>query len=770
MNLCARLARILPAAACLLAALLVTAGTALAAPQQGGTSAGGAERQDEPLADATTADRLYRVGARLTERAPQIDGSLDDPEWRLAPVLTDFIQSTPAEGAPVSERTEVRVLYDSEALYISARMYDSRPDQVVATVLRRDESHDDNDAFAVTLDTYHDHRNGFFFETNALGARFDAQIIGEGGSGGGGGGGGRGQSFNRDWDAVWEAAGRITDEGWEVEIAIPFWSLRFDRQTMSTWGINFRRAIPRKSEEAYWAPVPRQFNATRLSLSGVLTGLDEVGRPRTLQLKPFALGDISQLPDGPTAAPFADHATTASGDIGLDVKWSVTPNLTLDGTVNTDFAQVEADDVQINLTRFPLFFPEKREFFLENAGLFTFGSGGMGSPRVIGFHSRRIGIEDGGEVPILAGARLTGKAGGWNLGVLTMQTDDVDAAGLPTENHSVLRVQRDLGSRSSVGVLVTNQQAGGDDYNRGLGLDGRWAATGNLTIDGWWMSTQTGAVEPGIDDSEWAGAVNGDWSDGTWNVSGSVTEIGEAFNPELGFVSRLGVRSYDSTVMWTPYFPDSPAVRNHSPHVSFGYLTDRHGRLLTRRWHLDWDTYLRRGDKLSVAHNRMFEQLDLPFEIVPGVVIPPGAYSFEEVNLELQSDQSRPVYASLNYTWGDFWDGTRKNLRTSVGFRLGARFSSGVSWDRNDVELGAGAFVTDLWRMRLSYDFNTSLFLSGLFQYDSLTNQFLSNVRVNFIHTPGADVFLVYNERRLTEDPTLIDRALILKVTHLLRF
>lgn len=721
-----------------------------------------AAQQSEPSEAVTAADRDYRITARRAPAPPRIDGRVGDEEWAAAELLTDFVQASPDEGAPVSERTEVRIFYDQDALYVSARMYDSRPDQVVATVLRRDESHDDNDAFAITLDTYHDHRNGFYFETNPMGAQFDAQIIGEGGAGGFGGG----STFNENWDAVWEAAGRTTDFGWEVEMAIPFWSLRFDRSALDAWGINFRRSIRRKSEEAYWAPVPRQFSATRLSLSGLLVGLEEIARPRNLQVKPFALGDVSQLPSGPAGRPFSSHDTSFGGDIGVDLKWSITPNLTLDATANTDFAQVEADDVQINLTRFPLFFPEKREFFLENAGLFDFGNTGFGGIRMLGFHSRRIGIESGRPVSILGGARLTGKTGGWNIGLLDMQTDDITELGLPSENHGVVRVRRELGSRSSVGLLYTNRQAFGERWNRAIGFDGRWAATDELTVDGWWMRTDSTEEAAG---AQTAGALEADLSTGTWNVSASFVDIGESFDPELGFVARRGVRSYDTTVMWTPYFPSSPAVRNLSPHVSFGYVTDRDDRLLSRRWHLDWDVFLRRGDKLSVAHNRRFEQLDLPFEIVPGVVIPSGAYSFDELQLELQSDESRPVFAGLTYTRGDFWNGSYRSASASAGLRAGARLTTRVSWNRTDADLPAGDFVTDLLRLRVAYDFNTRLFLSGLFQYDSLTDQFLSNVRLNFIHTPGADLFLVYNERRLTEDPNLIDRAIILKLTQLFR-
>ncbi len=710
----------------------------------------------------TEADRQHQLVAVRTSTPPELDGLLDDAVWADAVPLTMFLQSQPDEGAEATERTEVRLLYDTEAIYISARMWDSNPDAAVATVLRRDESHNNNDAFAVTLDTYHDHRNGYFFETNALGARFDAQIIGEGGTSRQG----FGATFNADWDAVWRSAGHVHADGWSVEIAIPFWVLRFDRTSMDAWGINFRRTLKRNAEQDFWAPIPRQFNATRLSLSGMLVGMQSVARPRNLQIKPFALGDIGQIPVGPEASPYSSHATRSSADLGGDIKWIMTPNLTFDGTINTDFAQVEADDVQVNLTRFPLFFPEKREFFLENAGLFQFGSssGRMG-PRVIGFHSRQIGIFDGGEVPILAGVRLTGKAGGWNIGALNMQTDSVGSLGLGSQNHGVLRVRRELGSRSNIGMLFTNRQESGSEYNRSLGFDGRWAH-GGATLDGWWMKTDNPGTEEGSDS---AGAVKFAWANSTFSATGSAMDVGEAFNPGLGFVNRVGLRAYDSNMMWTPFFPESRWVRNLAPHVSLSYVTDRNNRLLTRREHYDFDLFLRRGDKLSIERNRIYEQLDLPFEIVPGVIIPPGEYHFDAFKLEAQSDQSRPVWGLVHLDIGDFWDGKQKVWRFQAGWRAGARFAASLQLDRNDIELPAGDFVADIWRARIAYDFNTRLFLSGLLQYDNITDQFLSNVRLNFIHTPGADLFLVYNERRLTEDPTLIDRSIILKFTQLFR-
>ena len=744
------------------AALLLTSalpGPAMAAP--GPTVAAPALADDEAGGGVASA-----VAARATVPI-RVDGVLDEAAWGRAREITGFTQSRPQEGRPATERTVVRVLYDARAIYIGAILYDRAPDAIVATVLKRDQPHRDNDSFTVTLDTYHDRRNGYLFETNALGAKYDAQIVGEGGSTVGGSG--SRSAFNPNWDAVWDAAGTLTESGWQVEMEIPLLSIRFDRDRLDPWGINFRRTIRRRSEESYWSPVPSQYGITRLSLGGDLTGLEGLVPPRNIEVQPFAIGSFAQLPvDAAIAGPPLEDDW--AGDAGLDLKWGVTPSLTLDVTANTDFSQVEADNQQINLTRFSLFFPEKRHFFLENAGIFQFGGaiggpiGFPGSGRVIGFHSRRIGIsEDNTEVPLIGGGRLTGKAGPWSLGFMSLQTEAVELQ--PSTNYGVARVRREIGARSTVGVLFTNLLQGGDSSNRTLGIDGRFAVSPELTIDAWWMDTET----PGRDGQSWAGHVLVDWSTPGWQVQAAVMDIGDDFNPEVGFVNRTGVRIYDVIAHRTIY-PEASWVRNLVPHAAVTYATDNSGRLLTRNVHVDWDMFLRRSEKISLAYNRNFEHLDGPFEISDGVVIAPGAYHFDELDLELSSDVSRPVWGALRYTWGGSFDGDFARMTARAGFRVGARFATRLQWSRNDFDLPAGAFTTDIVRAAIAYDFSPRLSLAALVQYNSRSDQVLTNVRLNFIHTPGADLYLVYNERRLAEDADTIDRALILKVDHLLRF
>lgn len=759
------------AACCATVLVLVVSPAGAAAPQQSGTSADDAGATTVPTGARTAADRDFNFAATRTDTPPEIDGLVDEAVWSRAPVVTSFVQTEPDEGRPATERTEVRVLYDDDAIYVAAINYDREPDRIIANVLRRDESHRDNDSFTVTLDTYHDHRNGFLFETNALGARYDAQIVGEGGGGFGGFGS---QSLNTDWDAIWVARGSISEEGWVVEIAIPFSELRFNVDQQD-WGINFRRRIRRKTEEAFWAPVQRPFDATRLSLSGMVDELQLV-RPHNLQFRPYVIGGVNR---GLTEAGLpgsGEYANDYVADIGGDVKWSMSTNMTLDLTVNTDFSQVEADDEQVNLTRFSLFFPEKRDFFLENAGFFDFGGGGGGGrlgggSQVVGFHSRTIGIgPDNEEVPLYGGGRVTGKTGPWSVGALVMQSEStmssVTDEELPSNNYIVGRLSRDLGARSRAGVLFTNRQASGNDYNREMGLDARWGLNEQTTVDSWIMKTQT----PDLDGDDWAGSVRVDWSSPLFQARGSYLDIGDHFNPEMGFVTRTGIRAVDPSFHWTPYFPDSRWVRNLGPHVNFRHTTDQEGTKLSQYLHLDWDMFLRHGDKVSVAYNRRYELLDAPFEIAEGIVIPVGTYEWGETVLELQSDAGRPVDGSFNFTKGGFWDGDKTEVEVEAGWRPMPRLNLAFGWTHNDIVLREGAFTTDLGNLRVDVDFTTEASIRSLFQYNSQSDQVLANVRFRYIYLPGSDLYVVYNERRVAERSDLIDRALVIKAIHLLRF
>ena len=493
--------------------------------------------RDRPAAGFPIA-RSLRV-----EEAPVIDGDvLNDAAYADAFLVTGFRQNTPDEGRPASERTEVRIVYTEDTLFFGVVCYVSNPSTIIVADSRRDSSLEDTDSFQIILDTYLDKQNGFVFGTNPAGIEYDGQVTNEGqGSGrmgGGGGGGGRpggsqqqrgsGGGFNLNWDGVWQVSAKISDVAWTAEIAIPFRTLRYPASQTQAWGMNLQRNIRHRNEKSYWASLPRQFDLNRISLAGELQGL-EVPAQRNLKLTPYVLGEALRRTE--------TKRTTQTGDFGADFKFSLTPSLTLDATYNTDFAQVEVDDQQINLDRFNLFFPEKRPFFLENAGLFSVGQPGQ----VDIFFSRRIGIgENGEQIPILGGGRLSGKVGSnTNIGFLNMQTEPVASVGTASQNFTVARVRQDFGNRSNVGAIIVNRQATGSlaeerGYNRSFAVDGRLGIGQGGTVSGFAAMTEAPGG-PGSDTHAYALSASHDSERARLNVG--YTEVAPNFNPEVGFPS-----------------------------------------------------------------------------------------------------------------------------------------------------------------------------------------------------------------------------------------
>jgi hypothetical protein len=484
-----------------------------------------------------------QVTAVQIEGAVRIDGILDEPAWAEALPAGDFVQHEPLEGEPATEKTEVLLIYDKDNLYVGVRCFDSEPTKILVTKSERDSELENTDAFWMVFDTFQDRQNGFVFGTNPSGLEFDAQVATEGQGGGGSrgragsrrAGSGSGGGLNKNWDANWEVATLINEKGWFAEFRIPFGTLRFRQTPVQQWGVNFARNIRRKNEQDFWSRVPRQWDLYRLTFAGDLFGL-EVEPPTNFKFTPYVIGSIQRdyqnHPDGDT---------NYLGDAGLDLKYSVTPSMTLDLTYNTDFAQVEVDEQQVNLTRFNLFFPEKRPFFLENAGLFAVGS----SRQVELFFSRRIGIDKSSRVvPIMGGVRLTGKVDRWNVGFLNMQTDDVgdcsvegpDCVTQPV-NFTVARVYREFGSRSRLGGIVVNKEVTGSgiyqaDYNRTFGLDGRLGVGESFLATGYLAGTSTHHQNDtaAYHDSQHAYNLRAEHSTRTERLWLEYTEVGKNFN------------------------------------------------------------------------------------------------------------------------------------------------------------------------------------------------------------------------------------------------
>jgi hypothetical protein len=696
----------------------------------------------------------YQVELAPASETPLIDGSLDERVWSTAPVIETFTQQEPAEGEPATERTEVRLLYDAHALYIGVHAYDSNPESVIATEMRRDSTRLlDEDNFQVILDTFRDSRSGYMFVTNPLGAKLEQQVFEEGG----GNARGAASNINRDWNGVWSAAARRTSDGWIAEIMIPTVTLRSPDVDSQVWGINFMRNIRRKNEQVFWAPIPKPYGLTQVSLAGTLSGLRNLTRGLDLRIKPFVVAGGRRDRTGVAVK------QDVLRDVGLDVKYGVGSGLALDVTVNTDFAQSEVDEQQVNLTRFPLFFPEKRDFFLENSGQFAISN--QGTDRLMDlFFSRRIGLSDSGQpIPIVGGARLSGKVAGNNIGIMTIQTDSVfDRSG---ENFLVARYSKDLFGRSKLGGMVVNKEAVNDPhFNRTLVVDSVLAPTSSLSFHTFLAQTSS----PGVSDGQTAFHARALLLNTRWNTFAEYTDIQDNFNAEVGFVPRTGIRTTKVHLERNPR--PGNWIRVLEPMINLTYTTDQHNRLLTRRIHNMLGTRLRNGAYINIWYNHWFEQIDRPFTLQSRVTVPTGTYRFGEWNFSFSSNPSRRVYGRIAYSPQEFYDGTRRDTDATVGLRATSRVSSELSLQRNDVDLPRGGFVVNLAIFKFDFALSPRMTLRTLSQYNSLTRQLSTSVRYNFIYSPGSDIYVAYDELQGNElgRPEVRNRQLAVKLTYLM--
>ena len=713
------------------------------------------------LGQASPATTTRIAEAAEAQEVPILDGIVDEPIWAAARVISDFIQAEPYEGEPATEKTEVRMLYDKTHLYLGVICFDSEPSGIVVTDSRRDSSLDDTDSFRVIFDTYLDRQNGFVFGTNPAGIEYDGQVTNEGEGGNTGPGFNRSQSgsgggFNLNWDASFVVRSHVDDFGWSAEFAIPLRTLRYESARPQVWGLNFQRNIRRKREETYWSPVSRIYSLHRLSSAGELRGL-ELETPRNFKVTPYVLGSSER-----------DYVTAAEadldGDVGVDAKFGVTPSLNLDLTYNTDFAQVEVDEQQVNLTRFNLFFPEKRPFFLENAGSFAMGQ----NQSVELFFSRRIGIGPSGEiVPILGGARLSGKAGQYNLGVLNMQTDDVVGV-TAANNYTVASLSRELPNRSSIGALFVNRLATGDlaadgDWNRTYGFDGKVGIGEPFTLSGFAARTDT----PGLDGREHALNLRGEYQKRQGRVWLGFSEVGDAFNPEVGFLTRDDYRNLE-TGFFLNIRNDISWLRELRPHVTYRGFWDFEGFKETEQIHIDSHVDFENGAFFSPAVNHMVEGLTEPFEIYPGIVVPPGTYSNWEAAWRWNTNLARPLSYEGGIDYGGFLSGDRRGYENTVNFRYQSKVITSVSWFYNDIDLPEGSFVTNLGQFKVSYNFTPLVYLQTLLQYNDRIDAWSSNVRFSWLNTAGTGLFVVYNDTEGLGDLLIgpQNRSFTVKYTH----
>jgi Domain of unknown function (DUF5916) len=720
---------------------------------------------DGPAAPAppevVSRDARGRVSVRATRLAEplRIDGLLDEGVYRAVRSISGFVQQEPREGEPATEPTEVWVLVDDRTLYVSARCWDSQPGRMVANDMRRDVGTSRNESFAVLLDTFHDRRSGFLFETNLLGALHDAQVADE-------------QSVNSDWNTVWEVETARFADGWTVEMAIPFKSLRYAQGGPQLWGVNFRRTVRWKNERSTLTPMLVEHDITRSASAAALVGIDLPPASRNLELKPYVVSGLST--NRATQPPVTDDFTA---DFGLTAKVGLSRALTADLTYNTDFAQVEADDQQVNLTRFSLFYPEKREFFLEGQGNFDFGGASQQSPLFhssntpVVFFSRRIGLSEGMAVPIVGGARVTGKAGKYGLGALSLRTGRRESAGAAETDFSVLRVRRDVLARSTIGVIATRRSPSleGRGSNLVYGFDASLGFFENLRLAGYYARSRT----PGVTEDDASYRAQFDYDSDVFELKLERLAVGGGFRPEIGFLRREDFRQSFGYLRFSPRPGSVEAVRKWGGVASFDRITDNRGRLETRQAFfeafIDWSS----GDTWDAHYTLGLEQLTEGFEVARGVVIPPGRYRAGEIVTNYGFGPQRKVPCSIGFVRGGFFGGTHTGLSYTGRLKLGYRLlvEPRLSWDR--VRLPRGDFDSRLVSTRLTWSFSPRVFASALVQYNSSNRTLSTNARLRWEYRAGSELFVVVSDNRDTGARGLRglrDRTVVLKLTRLLRF
>ena len=689
------------------------------------------------------------MNAYALASAPVIDGDvLGDSAWSGVTPATGFWQVQPDEGQPATQRTEVYLGFSGASLYVGVVAYDDDPGGIIVNDSRRDKSLDDSDAFLLIIDGQLDRQNGFVFGTNAAGVEYDGQVIKEGANG-----------INLSWDTTWQVRARVADYGWSAEFEIPFRSLRFGRGATQDWGINFQRNIRRNNEVAYWSPLDRSRNLYRVSEAGTLQGVTPPAS-RNLQLTPYGLASARRGGEL--------DGTETDTEFGIDLKYSITPSLTLDATYNTDFAQVEVDEQQVNLDRFNLFFPEKRPFFLENAGQFSVGR----SEEVELFFSRRIGISnDGSVIPVDGGMRLSGKIGSsTNIGLLHMQTAAVDSVA-PENLFTVARISQELPNRSSIGAIFTDRNGdgsflvpAGDDRNRAYAIDGRWGIGDNLTLSGWLAQTDT----PGLDADDRAFGVQAAYTSADWQVDTHYTEVQPNFNPELGFLSRTNYRKFETIILRNVRNDAWQRVLQLRPHVAYRSYWKPDGFQESGLVHLHLPVDHRSGSEWGPVVNFTRDGVVEDFEIVDGVIVPADTYDHTEFVLRGETDESRPLSYGFDATVGGRFGGDRASISQWVTYRRGETFRTSLTFRYNDYDLPGGEFTAHLARLRLSYSFSPKIQLQALIQYNELADTVGTNLRFSWLQSANSGLFLVYNEvdeRAVGAPPA--GREFILKYSHI---
>lgn len=711
----------------------------------------------------------YQIKAHRTYESIEIDGDLTEDDWQHAESIDEFVQIEPYEGEVSSQPMEVRILYDTENIYFGFTCFDSEISKLVANEMRRD-SRDlhENDTVFLILDTYDDKRSGFFFRMNALGAIQDRAVTNSG------------DTLNRDWDAVVECKSKINDTYWTSELSIPFSQLRFKQSDQIVWGMNTGRELARNQEEVIWVPVPASYGGMakyRTANLGRLVGISDVAPSRNLEVLPYILPGVTQINEND-----AGLETDGKFKMGVDVKYGITSNLTADVTYNTDFAQVEADEEQVNLTRFSLFFPEKRPFFLEGAGLFDFGiprSSYRRPPPMLLFYSRRIGLAEGNAIPIIFGGKASGKVGSYGVGFLNVLTDkfhdantEDDPLDVPRTNYSVMRITKDIASGSRIGMIAVNKDEIGD-YNRAGGFDFEYRPNDSMDVRGMWSRT----FEPGLSGQNNAWYLGSNWRSNRFRLEGSYTDIAEGFNPAVGYVRRTGIRHFRGEARWVP-MPQRFGIRQIWTGPEVNYILNHNNEL--EEWDISYTNWFEfdSGDYILFNGKRTFERLNDVFDFRDGVEVPIGDYSSNSYHVRLSSSDSRPISTTLGGGIEDFYNGEVRRAYIQTTFKPNGHLSVSAQYQFNQVVDLPEMYFTDgqprpvyvnLFRGRVDYSFTTGLFAKLFAQWNTDANVMSTNFLINYIYRSGSDFYFVFNQTYDTNGTTrsrLLDSTVVAKMTY----
>jgi hypothetical protein len=672
----------------------------------------------------------FRVAmAAPIDHAPRVDGSLNDPLWQSAKPIIDFRQREPREGEAATEKTEVRILYTRTAVYFGIHCYDSEPSRIVATELRRDASQDLDDHFEILIDSNNDRRDAYLFEINPLGTQSDGLVVDEFGARGIPGQGDL--DFDSGWDGVWTSEARVTSDGWTATVEIPFSTLNFTESKEVVWGLNFKRFIRRKNEQDLWTAYRRAFDIVKVSQAGMLVGIKNIGSGRLFVVKPYALGGL----DKQTGTNLKALHTG-----GLDIKYGLSSKLVLNLTGNTDFADTEVDLEQFNLTPFKIFIPEKRQFFLENAGIFGFDIGDRDQL----FFSRQIGIDPvtGQQVPVNGGAKLTGSLGGFQLGLLDVDTRS--SGPNPYGNFAVARVKHALFGSSYIGVMGIDKRSGNqqDPFNQTGGVDTRLVLPKDFFVDAHIATTRSPGNPTGSTDAGAALSYRSDLFEGTIERR----RIGPHFNPEVGFIEQTDINESYADLTFKPR-PKIRGLRELQFESFIRHSPDTHNAVQTQEWQGTFRAFLNNGAFTDNDIADVFTQrITTPLQIYKDIFIPNGLYHFTRHQLTAYSPQDRRFTYDMYERFGGYYGGRLNELRVRAGYRPNAKLSFSASQIWNRFRLPVGNFSVDLASLQANYSFNRFLTFTSIVQLDTANTQAVSaNLRLRYNYRPDSDLYIIYN-------------------------